>query len=147
MQVVPCCCQLKSKLRSQFLGPLCLWQCFIWSLSLMTLFGCPGQSCLWYHHHPLHHAATGPALAYGAEHQVAPLCITADFIFPLSLPPSSSSFSSSSCLLFSNTGEDAAEARGAQIRGGGCLLLDGKVCRTHLNFLADKLPRTSLLDV
>ena len=29
MQVVPCCCQLKSKLRSQFLGPLCLWQCLV----------------------------------------------------------------------------------------------------------------------
>ena len=29
MQVVPCCCQVQSKSRSQFLGPLCLWQCFI----------------------------------------------------------------------------------------------------------------------
>ena len=29
MQVVPCCCQVQSKLRSQFLGPLCLWQCFV----------------------------------------------------------------------------------------------------------------------
>ena len=27
MLVVPYCCQVKSKLRSQFLGPLCLWQC------------------------------------------------------------------------------------------------------------------------
>ena len=45
-------------------------------------------------------------------------------------------------------GEDAAEARGAQKRwGGGCLPLDGKVCQTHLNFLAVKLPRTFLLDV
>ena len=28
MQVVPCGCQIKPKSRSQFLGPLCLWQCF-----------------------------------------------------------------------------------------------------------------------
>ena len=28
MQVAPYCCQVQSKLRSQFLGPLCLWQCF-----------------------------------------------------------------------------------------------------------------------
>merc|ERR1712015_470273 len=27
--VVPYCCQVQSKLRSQFLGPLCLWQCFL----------------------------------------------------------------------------------------------------------------------
>ena len=26
--MVPSCCQVQSKLRSQFLGPLCLWQCF-----------------------------------------------------------------------------------------------------------------------
>ena len=25
--MVSCCCQVYSKLRSQFLGPLCLWQC------------------------------------------------------------------------------------------------------------------------
>ena len=27
MQVVPCCCLILSKSWSQFLGPLCLWQC------------------------------------------------------------------------------------------------------------------------
>ena len=32
MQVAPCCCQVKSKSRSQFLGPLCLWQCLLWGL-------------------------------------------------------------------------------------------------------------------
>ena len=25
--MVPYCCQVQSKLQSQFLGPLCLWQC------------------------------------------------------------------------------------------------------------------------
>ena len=28
LQVVPCCCQIQSKSQSQFMGPLCLWQCF-----------------------------------------------------------------------------------------------------------------------
>ena len=28
MLVVPYCCQVQTKLRSQFLGPLRLWQCF-----------------------------------------------------------------------------------------------------------------------
>ena len=32
--VVPYCCQVQPKLRSQFLGPLCLWQCFTASLKL-----------------------------------------------------------------------------------------------------------------
>ena len=30
MQVAPYCCQVQSKLRSQFLGPLCLWQCLMY---------------------------------------------------------------------------------------------------------------------
>ena len=32
MQVVPCCCQIQYKSQSQFLGPLCLWQCFSYSV-------------------------------------------------------------------------------------------------------------------
>ena len=36
MQMVSCDCQIKSKSRSQFLGPLCLWQCLYKSPNIKT---------------------------------------------------------------------------------------------------------------
>ena len=35
--VVQFCYQVQSKLRSQFLGPLCLWQCFNLDLEFISL--------------------------------------------------------------------------------------------------------------
>ena len=43
--MVLCCCQVKSKLRSQFLGPLCLWQCLHCRFSIPLLS--PQDMCYW----------------------------------------------------------------------------------------------------
>ena len=41
-QGLPCCCQILSKSRSQFLGPLYLWQCFCVKKSIFSQFPpCP----------------------------------------------------------------------------------------------------------